>query len=797
MLERLAGFCAFSGSAALARALLPSTDLLLAEELLGQTREARRLLDIRSETTIGGAHDIRPLVDAAARAVILEPAQLLEVKHTLVAGREIARTFERLAEQYPLLSQVALRTPPPSGLIDVISKVISERGEIHDNASPRLAEVRRAMRIVHERLLARMQSMLSDPKVAPYLQDNLITTRDGRYVIPLNADFKGKVKSIVHDQSASGATLFVEPLGVVDLNNQHRQLQLDERDEERRILAALSMTIGQQRLSIELMVDSLAELDLAFARAKYAEHISASEPRLLRFENRPASSLPAGSRHPGSVLRIQGARHPLLNPEKVVPTDLLLDDQTYALIITGPNTGGKTVSLKTAGLMVAMAQSGLHIPADPGAELTLFENVFADIGDEQSIEQSLSTFSSHITNIIRILRQATRRSLVLLDELGSGTDPQEGAALAMAIVTYLLDQGVTTLVATHYPELKAFAHARSGVVNASMEFDIETLRPTYHLIIGLPGSSNALTIASRLGLGAQIIEMARQGVSAEELKAEDLLAEIHQQRDQMRKARAAAEVARIEAEHARRQLQQRLEKIEDERRGILEKARKDAEKQIAGLEEEMRDLRRRLALARQPLEVVEEVAQEVEALADTVAEPVERAAVTTGTGGSPAQRAIRLGDRVRLRSLGSTGVVFSLGEEEAEVQLGVLRIRTRRSELELVGPAAEAPAAPTGAAAAPEPARRKGKSPLQALQSPGVELDLRGKTVDEALEALEGYLDNAYLANLPWVRIIHGKGTGKLRDAVRQALKANPHVTSFELGGEGEGGDGVTVAKFG
>lgn len=800
ILEKLAGYTSFSGSADLARAILPTIDIETARHLQRETTEARSLLASRPSTSIGGVRDLRPEVAGAARGVILDPATVLEVKHSLVSAREIHRVFERLGENYPKLTLIALRAPVPPGLIDVISRIISDRGEILDSASPRLGQIRHDMRIVHDRLLTKMQKMLTDPKVAPYLQDNLITMRDGRYVIPLISDHKGKIKAVVHDQSASGATLFVEPLTVVEQNNQYRQLLLDERDEERRIMAALSQQIGSYRYELDAIIEAIAELDLAFARAKYAEDLMAVEPII-----RPISG--SSSLHPGTHFKLEAARHPLLDPFTVVPIDVLLDERTYALIITGPNTGGKTVTLKTVGLMSLMAQSGLHIPAEQGSEISLFDDIYADIGDEQSIEQSLSTFSAHITNIVHILEMANPRSLVLLDELGSGTDPQEGAALAMAILTFLLDKGITTFVATHYPELKSYALSRPGAVNASVEFNVETLRPTYHLIIGLPGASNALTIASRLGLNPEIIQMARQGFTKEELHTENLITEIHQQRDLIRKAREHADHARHEAERLRHELSTKLESIEDDRRNILEKARKEAASRVQEVEDEIRELRRRLTQARQPLDVVEEVTEELEELEEAVVTPIERQiAAATEASGLPAfdfNRPIRLGDKVRLRSLGSQGVVSALSEEEAEVQIGVLRIRTRRGELELVGqsPAAGTPE-PGGKTSSPRSTlpdlSAQKRKPLDAslLPSPGVELDIRGTRVEDALEKLETYLDNAYLANMPFVRIIHGKGTGRLREAVRKVLQNNPHIKSFEAGLKGEGDDGVTVVKF-
>ena len=792
ILERVAGYAGFPASAEKVRALRPAVILEEARRRQAETSEAVQLLVVQADLTIGGARDVRELVGLAQRGGVLTPTDLLDVKSTLVAARTLARTFERLEDQYPRLFEIVSQLPPPMGLIDSITRAISERGEILDSASEKLSSICRNLQIARDRLFSKLQRMVSDPKNAPMLQEALITQRDGRYVLPLRAEFKGRMRSIVHDQSASGATLFVEPLGVVELNNQNRELQLAERDEERRILAELSNQVSQRGDEIKHTVEVVAELDLVLARAKYAEATDAIEPVLREF---PESS--CGS-HPGSVIRMRQARHPLLNPKTVVAIDVELDEQTYALIVTGPNTGGKTVTLKTIGLLALMAQAGLHIPAHSGSEISLFDAIYADIGDEQSIEQSLSTFSGHITNIIHILDKADRRSLVILDELGAGTDPQEGAALARAILTQLLDRGITTLVTTHHPELKAYAHGTPGVVNASVEFDVDTLRPTYNLTVGLPGRSNALAIASRLGMPDEIIGSARQEIDPNDLRAEDLLNEIHHQRDLSRRARAEAEQARLEADRLRAELYQRLDKIEDERRVILEKARLETEQDVERLQTEIRSARRALARARQPLEVLKAVEEQADELEEVVEKPVERHQPDVG---QPVRRAVRLGDKVKIRSLNTQGVITSLSSEEAEVQVGMLRVRSRLAELELVGgsPEASRPVEiqKAGTLVGQESRDTRKKSVNEILPaSPGMELDLRGQRADEALDQLDRYLDAAYLSGLPFVRIIHGKGTGKLRQVVRQALNQHPQVKSFESGAEKEGGDGVTVAKM-
>lgn len=773
VLERLARKAAFSASKELALSLAPASSLDEARRRQLETSEARLLLSHTSELSVGGAHDVRPVAEAAGRGSVLEAPDFLDIKSTLISARTLRRYFEKREEQTPILFDLSMKLDSPEGLIDSISQVFNDQGEIRDDASPDLAKIRRNLGDAKDRLMTKLQRMVNDPGVSSLLQDSLITQREGRYVLPLRAENKGRMKAVVHDQSASGATLFVEPLDVVELNNQVRELELAERDEIRRILAELSAMVGQERQTIASTVYALATLDLALAKGRFADAMRASEPILY-----PATK--------GRV-RLIRARHPLLDPEKVVPIDLVLDDGIRGLVITGPNTGGKTVALKTAGLLALMAQCGLHLPAESGSELPLFDGIFADIGDEQSIEQSLSTFSSHLTTIIRILEQAGAGSLVVLDELGAGTDPQEGAALARALLEAFLAKAAVVLVATHYPELKAHAHASDNLRNASVEFDTESLKPTYHLTIGLPGRSNALAIASRLGLLDEVVEAARSMIAPEEAEAETLLNEIHQERERARQASEAARQAQAEAEAHRSELANRLTSIEDERLELLEAARLEAETEVAQVRKELERLRKDLAAAAQPLEALQPVDEDIRALEEQVAEPPVR----EDTPDSRPQVALRLGDRVLVRSIGAEGVLVDLGEREAEVQIGRLRIRAQRDELSLADEGSQ-----------PKQPERKarwstGRSGGQAAaQAPPLELDLRGQTADEALMELDRRLDAAYLAGMPFVRVIHGKGTGRLRDAVRRALKDNAYVKGFEAGTPGEGGDGVTVARL-
>ncbi len=788
ILERLKSFCDFSASMDLARALTPTANFDEARRLLNETSEARLLFSTNDNIGIGGAHDIRPAVDLAARGGVLDPQQLLDIKSTLISCRELKKSLERKTDEYPRLAQIAAGLPESHGIVDAITRILSDRGEVLDSASPKLGTLRREIKIAHDRLMSRLQRYLTES--ANKLQEPIITQRDGRYVIPLRAEFKGQIKAVVHDQSSSGATLFVEPLPIVELNNSMRELQLQERDEERRILHELSVQVGEYREEFTYGVENLAVLDLIFAKAKYAEELKASEPilhplkapggqRSAKHENQEQKT------ESQTLIRLIRARHPLLDSTSVVPIDVDPKPGTRAIVITGPNTGGKTVSLKTVGLLVLMAQSGLHIPVQSGSELPCFHAVYADIGDEQSIEQSLSTFSGHITNIIRILKHIDQRSLVIFDELGSGTDPQEGAALARAILTHLLESGCTTLVATHYPELKTFAHSTEAVVNASLEFDIKTLRPTYKLTIGLPGRSNALAIATRLGLDPKIVEAARNEVNPESLRADKLLDDIRKERNRTSREREKLEKARSKLETQTQEIDKRLEKIEDERRDVLTKARAEGELEVAVLKRNIDSLKSQLKKAKQPLEAINAIEEKIQVIEQKVEAPIARqtSKVERLTG------MVRLGERVTVSTLNAEGVVTALGESDAEVQIGSLRVRARLVDLVRKGQEAESPEER-------KPKAEGSERVIATSKSPGIEINLRGKLVDEGLDDLEKYLERAYSAGLLFVRIVHGKGTGKMRDAVRKALKESSYVASFEEPKDNEGGAGVTVAKM-
>ena len=792
ILQRLADFTTFEAGREAALALRPTADLEEARRRLARTREARTLLAAQTAgLSLDDAHDLRAWAQAAARGRVLTPDELAAIRSTLRAAQRLRRVLTRAAQNQRRpprrLARLARRLPQTPGLLEELERVLTSDARVRDQASPELEALRRELRQTHQALLRAMERLVRSPEVRPWLQEPIITRRQGRYVLPVKAEHRHQVPGIVHDQSGTGATLFVEPFAVVERNNRLRELEKAEAREVQRILTRLSRLVAADADALHTLSQGLAQLDLIFAQARYADALDATEPELVPWRD------DAPRPHPGSVLRLYQARHPLLPPERAVPVDLVLDDDTYALVITGPNTGGKTVTLKTAGLLVLMAQSGLHIPAAAGSQLTPFDAVFADIGDEQSIEQSLSTFSAHLRNIIRILEHATPRSLVLLDELGAGTDPQEGAALAWALLDALVQRRVTTLVATHYPVLKLYAHRTPGVRNASMEFDPETLQPTYRLRIGLPGRSNALVIAERLGLDPAIIARARAQVHPDDLRADDLLADLERQRRAAAQARARWEQRQREVDALRAELQRRLADWDAERAQRLAEARAALEEEVAALRRRLRALERRLALSGQSTQAVDQARAEAHAAVQqaeaglraweqaTRAEALPPVPPAEPTPDQPAPR-LQVGARVAVARLdGQVGTVLALHDDEAEVQVGPARLRVPIDELQVLG-------------------RREARRREQDLfvppraPSPGTEVHLRGLTVDDALDKLERFLEQAYLAGLPFVRIVHGKGTGTLRRAVHDHLRRTPYVRRFELAPPREGDRGVTIA---
>ena len=785
ILAKLARHTSFSAGRELALALEPSSELREVVRRQRETAEARRLVAMKPRTGLGGAHDVRPLAEKAARGGVLDPNDLLAIVSTLECARDLKTSVQRL-EALPLMKETVDLIEPMVRTIENINRCINQRAEVTDQASPALGALRREIRTVHDRLYQRLQEIVGAAFSKGVAQEAIITLRDGRYVIPVKADMRGQMKGIVHDVSGSGATVWLEPLAVVELGNRWREAQLEEEREVERVLRTLSTEVGAQVEAVGWNVIALARIDLALAKVRFGDEIGAPE---LPYE---------GEEQPWIVeapaqLHLLLARHPLLRPP-VIPTTVTVGGNYRVLLITGPNTGGKTVALKTAGLLSLMAQAGLPVPADRGSRVPVFDAVFADIGDEQSIEQSLSTFSSHMTNIIRIVAGAGLKSLVLLDELAAGTDPTEGAALARAILMKLLGAGALTVATTHHAELKAFAHATDAVMNASVEFNLETLSPTYHLSIGLPGRSNALEIAQRLGMPRELIDEARGSIAPEQRQVEEMLSDINREREQAASARRSEEIARNEAEEIRGRLAEKLDAADEERERLIEQARTEIWSDIERTQKLLADAEKqveaqKLVAAQEQLRLAAETAAKLQ---ERAARPrperrkPQAAPRVAKVPAGPPPESIQEGDLVWLRGMDRFGEALSAPDArgEVELRLGPLRSRIKLSQVERV----QRPA--------PSQARGTVTTHLAPARAVPPEIEVRGQTIDEAMPTVEQYIDEAFRAGLPWARIIHGKGTGTLRRQVREFLSKHPLVKSYEEARPEEGGEGVTIAHL-
>jgi DNA mismatch repair protein MutS2 len=802
IMEKVAREAAFSASKELVMNLQPTPNLQEARHRLAFTTEAYRLIELRADAGVQGAHDIRQHIKRAAREGVLNPSDLLEVLSTIQSAIHVARLTEKLdPESFPLLRQLGADIPQRPHLARRIEETISQEGEVLDTASPALRKLRFDIRGANQRLQDRLRTLVHEFGNA--LQEPIVTIRSDRYVVPVRAESRGQVRGIVHDQSSSGATVFIEPMVIVELNNKLRQLQIEERQEIERILRQLSLEVGREEDGLNLDVELLAEFDLHLAKARYGRLMRCTEPHL----------------NDAGFMNLRNARHPLLTGN-VVPINFHLGHEFFMVVITGPNTGGKTVALKTVGLLALMAQAGLHIPADEHSEIAVFEEVFADIGDEQSIEQSLSTFSSHLGRIIEILRHIEQeihreapdirgkmsetlvgtpesrrlRALVLLDELGAGTDPSEGSALARAILTFLLDRHVTTVATTHYSELKAFAHEQPGVVNASVEFDIETLSPTFRLSIGLPGRSNALAIAGRLGLDERIIERAREFLGSAGVRMENLLEGLQSERKALEDERFHLNMERTEAEYQRKQLEQDRYKLEEQRAQILNEARAQAQRELEEVQRTLAKIKLDVSRAGMTREQLGEARQQVRDLTEQVT-PVSaprRPAKQPEIEETVAEGPLQIGDTVRVLSFGQNAELVGLSADrsEAEVQMGSMRFRVSVDNIERLSKRQAAAQERTQAQPAVVLPRYEDRPEI------ATQLDIRGWRVEQALEELETYLNDAMMTGMSSVRIVHGKGTGALRAAIREQLAHHPLVKSFTSAPPREGGDGVTIVKL-
>ncbi len=760
--------------------LLPSASLGEIEYMQRQTRDALTRLFKKGSLSFGGAKDVRGSLKRLEIGSSLGITELLNICGLLENSARAKAYGRRENEDIPRdsLEDLFEALEPLAGLSGEIRRCILSEDEISDDASPTLRQIRRSIKNTGERIHSQLLGMVNG-SARSYLQDAVITMRNGRYCIPVKAEYKGQVPGMIHDQSSTGSTLFIEPMAVVKLNNDIRDLELKEQAEIEAILANLSELAAQNRENIRYDLETLTELDFIFARAALAMDMNATEPVF----------------NTNGYINIRKGRHPLIDKQKVVPIDIHLGGEFHLLIVTGPNTGGKTVSLKTVGLLTLMGQAGLHIPALDRSELSVFSEVYADIGDEQSIEQSLSTFSSHMTNVVSFIQKADRDSLVLFDELGAGTDPTEGAALAIAILNHLQKQGIRTMATTHYSELKVYALSTPGVENASCEFDVETLRPTYRLLIGVPGKSNAFAISGKLGLPDFIIEEARKQISQEAESFEDVISTLEENRITMEKERMELTRYKEEVERLKDELKARQEKLDARREKLIQQANEEAHAILREAKEYADQTMKNFHKFGKENISVREMEQERQRLREKM-NKVEKNMSSRRKekpAGAPLKPSdLHLGDGVKVLSMNLKGTVSTLPDSKGFlfVQMGIMRSKVHISDLALLKEE-------TVISAAPGLQRTStGKLKMSKSASVGIEINLLGKTVDEAIAELDKYLDDAYMAHLPSVRIVHGKGTGALRKGVHQYLRRQRYVKSFRLGEFGEGDAGVTIVEF-
>ena len=780
ILDQLTEYAFSADARSRCQKLRPITDRAQIEQLQQQTSDALSRLFKYGSLSLSGVTDIRASLKRFEIGGALSAIELLRVCSLLESAKR-AKAFARSQDDNDQpddsLTSLFAGIEPLTPLCDEIRRCILSEDEIADDASSTLHSIRRSMRGMNDKIRAQMNSMINNTTTRSYLQDTVITMRDGRYCLPVKAEAKSLVPGMIHDQSSTGSTLFIEPMAVVNLNNEYKELQLREQEEIEVILAGLSNLTASYATQLLADYELLTELDFIFARAAFAQTYNGVAP-LFNDDGR---------------IHIRKGRHPLLDPKKVVPIDVRLGEDFRLLIVTGPNTGGKTVSLKTVGLLTLMGQSGLHIPASERSELGIFDEVFADIGDEQSIEQSLSTFSSHMVNIIRILEQVNDRSLVLFDELCAGTDPTEGAALAISILSKLHLYGARIMATTHYSELKVYALSTPGVENACCEFDVATLSPTYRLLIGIPGKSNAFAISEKLGLPTDLIADAKGRISKSEGDFEDLIADLEKSRSTIEREQLEINQYKAEIESLKKKLEQKQERLDSSRDKILREANEQAysilkeAKDVA--DETIRNFNK-YGKAGAPVSEMEKERTKLRGKMDKAAQKMsEQKKASVPNHNVP--KKLRIGDSVKVISMNLKGTVHSLPNARGDlyVQMGILRSLVNINDLILL----EEDAAPGTKKFQKTSA---GKIKMSKSASVSTEINLIGKTTDEAIPLLDKYLDDAYLAHLPSVRIVHGKGTGALRNAVQAHLKRLKYVKSFHLGEFGEGDAGVTIAEF-
>ena len=773
--QKLSGFAVSPMAKERAQQLRPSVSLSEITLRQQETTEAVSMMLRKGSPSFGGFREIRPQLKRAEMGGMLSILELMHIGEFLYVCRK-AKNYakhENKTETYGRLDEIFALLTPLTQLENEITRCIVSETEIADDASPGLKSVRREIKVSNDRVKEHLNGVISSSAYRNMLQDFVITIRNDRYCVPVKSEYRSVFPGMVHDQSNTGSTVFMEPLSVVQLNNKVKELQAKDKEEIDRILMALSLLVTQNEAQLSANLELLTQLDFIFAKAHLSLSMEGTQPIF-------------GT---DGYLHIRKGRHPLLDKKTVVPIDIYLGKAFHTLLITGPNTGGKTVALKTLGLFSLMGQAGLHIPAGDHSQLTIFDEVFADIGDEQSIEQSLSTFSAHMTHIVRILEEVTDRSLVLFDELGAGTDPTEGAALATAIIQYLHERGIRTAVTTHYSELKVYALSTDGVENACCEFDVETLRPTYRLLIGIPGKSNAFAISKRLGLPDFIIDSAKDFISHDEARFEDVITDLEISKKSVAFEQERAEQYRKEAERLKQEVERQKDKTREQKEKILQKAREEAKQIYAQAKEEADQIIKEMnreAKQKNQQKALENRAKLKEKLS-TVQEDFLRTKKVKATHKPPTD--LKAGDRVYVISFDQTGVALTAPDKNKEVmvQMGMMKAKIPLAELMLDD---------TPQPKAPKPKQSSTRVKAKKSQFISAEIDCRGQLVDEALANIDKYIDDAYLSGLKQIVIIHGKGTGALRAGVQSYLKTNPHVKSYRPGTFGEGEAGVTVVEL-
>lgn len=755
---------------AAARNLKPETDIETVQRLQDETDEALHILRLDEKVPLAQVYDISESLKRSRIGSILDTTECLHVAQTIYTGRNLKTFIEKLEEELPLLKEMVEAIVPLRHLEKEIKLKIDDRGDIVDNASSKLKSIRQTIRTYETKIRERLQQLTRTK--SKMLSDTIVTIRNDRYVLPVKHEYRSAIGGIVHDQSSSGQTLFMEPRGIIDLNNQLQQAILNEKQEIERILKKLTSEIAEHEETLLVNLETIAMVDFIFARARLAVKMKAAKPTL----------------NEKGIIDMKQARHPLISLEEVVASDIAIGKAYHAIVITGPNTGGKTVTLKTIGLCTLMAQSGLQIPAFDGCKMAVFEKIFADIGDEQSIEQNLSTFSSHMTNIVNIMEEIDDRSLVLFDEIGAGTDPQEGAALAMALLDESIEKEARVVATTHYPELKAYGYNRESVMNASVEFDVETLRPTYRLLMGVPGRSNAFEISDRLGLKKEIINHAKSYLGVDSKNVENMIAALENTKKEAEKELEEAHSIVKESEKLREDLQKEWDAFEAKEKELYQNAEQKAEKALQKAREEAEIIVDEVRHMKDKASWKEHEWIEARKMLDEAQPELWKDGSHEERAGAE-QKELALGDEIKHKTLQQTGkIIEKKNKDEYVIQVGVMKITAKRKDLMYVGKAKQQE----------EDAPESAVSHMVKKSGATVktELDLRGERYEDAIHELEQYVDDALVQGYPRVTIIHGKGTGALRKGVEKFIQKHPYIKSHRLGRQNEGGSGVTIIEF-